>query len=168
MPLISLCLPVFSFYNISLQKIFRLLRALRNIFCKVSRPLTAYKRHNADRQMAAESRTAHAMPAASPFHPAVRETAWSSSPTCHGGSGIAAAGEQALRDTARAFDIISFYGIRDADRSHPIPQAVIAPVPGPLAVFTALSGKKNLDTKQYEQAQPIVYQGTFRKSPVFP
>lgn len=57
-------------------------------------------------------------------------------PVCHGGSGIATAGEQALRDTARAFDVILFDGIWNArpEPSHPVPQAVIAPVPGPLAV----------------------------------
>ena len=62
----------------------------------------------------------------------------------HGGSGAAMRRLQALRVAARAFEVILFdRNIRGGREkllpslSHPYPQAVIAPVPGPLAVFTA-------------------------------
>lgn len=69
-------------------------------------------------------------------------------PAGHGGSGIASAGVQTLRVAARAFDVILLTGL-DAL------QAVIAPVPRPLAVCTALPGKRNLDTELYEWACPL-------------
>ena len=54
-------------------------------------------------------------------------------------------------------------------RSRPIlsRRQLSRPCLGRLPYSTALSGKKNLDTKQYERVLPIVYQGTLRKSPVF-
>ena len=62
----------------------------------------------------------------------------------HGGSGAAMRRLQALRVAARAFEVILFDGAGGQERenctpplSRPLPQAVIAPVPGPLAVFTA-------------------------------
>ena len=62
----------------------------------------------------------------------------------HGGPGAATRRSQALRGAARAFVVIWFdRNIRGGREkllpslSHPYPQAVIAPVPGPLAVFTA-------------------------------
>jgi len=60
----------------------------------------------------------------------------------HGGSGAATRRSQALRVAARAFEVILFDGAGRQEKencipplSRPRPQAVIAPVPGPLAAL---------------------------------
>jgi len=67
----------------------------------------------------------------------------------HGGPGAAMRRSQALRVAARAFEVILFDGPdgqggknRFPPLHRPRPQAVIAPVPGPLAVHSPAQRKK--------------------------
>ena len=88
------------------------------------------------------------MPTVSPFHPAVREYAGSPLLAAHGGPGAATRRSQALRVAARAFEVILFDGAGRQEKencipplSRPRPQAVIAPVPGPLALQPRTAGE---------------------------
>ena len=74
---------------------------------------------------------------------------WFSLLAAHGGPGAATRRSQALRVAARAFEVILFDGADGQKRENctpplfrPLPQAVIAPVPGPLAALQPLTEGK--------------------------
>lgn len=114
----------------------------------------AYKHHDAGRQVAAAAE----LPRPCPQHPPLTlryGKLYGSPPDCHGGSGAASAGVQALWVAARAFDAVRLTGNgRIQFRRLPRRQSS-RPCLGRLPLNTALPGRENLDTDFMNGAVPL-------------
>ncbi len=103
--------------------------------------LRLHKRHDTDSRWRQVTKLPRPCPQYPPFTLRYGNN-WFSLLAAHGGPGAATRRSQALWVAARTFEVILFDGAGGQERenctpplSRPLPQAVIAPVPGPLAVL---------------------------------